>query len=160
MNTQYGAVPPRPRNKALVPLAICGCLLLGVIAAVALMAGLAGTAIRATSESFKQAGAGAEQFLTTLEKPDNQAAFELLAADTRKGKTVESVTDEMETLAKQHGHPVSHRQLQQYNMNTNNGVSSVTLAYQETFEKGELPVKITMVPENGQWHVRNFEFNP
>lgn len=160
MNSEYGAVPPRPRNKALVPLAICGCLLLGLIVAVALVVGLAGTAIRAGSETFKQAGVGAEQFLTTLEKPDNQAAFDLLTADTRRGKTAESIADTMDTLAKQHGHPVSHRQLQQYIMNTNNGVSSVTLAYQETFEKGEMPVKITMVSENGQWHVGNFEFNP
>src|SRR4051812_12533662 len=102
MNSQYGAVPPRPRNKALVPLAICGCLLLGVIVAVALVVGLGTTAFRAGTATFKQAGAGAEQFLATLEKPDNQAAFELLTADTRKGKTAESVIDAMETLAKQH----------------------------------------------------------
>jgi len=143
-----------------VPLAICGCLLLGAIVAVALVLGLGTAVFRAGSESFKQAGVRAEQFLTTLEKPDNQAAFELLTADTRKGKTAASVSDVMETLAKQHGHPVSHRQLQQFNMATENGVSSVTLAYQETFEKGEMPVKIRMVSENGQWHVGNFEFNP
>jgi len=143
-----------------VPLAICGCLLLGVIVAVALVVGMGASVFRAGAASFKQAGLGAEQFLTTLEKPDNQAAFELLTADARKGKTAESVTDEMETLAKQHGHPVSHRQLQEYHMNSNNGVTSVTLAYQETFEKGEMPVQIRMVSENGQWHVGNFEFNP
>ena len=70
------------------------------------------------------------------------------------------MTDAMEILAKHHGHPVSHRQLPGFYINTFNGVTSVRLAYQETFEKGEMPVQIEVVSENGKWHVLSFNFKP
>jgi hypothetical protein len=153
--------PPRPvsppRNKALLPCGIaCGCLLLIVI----IIGALTVKVYRSGSSGMQKAAAGAEKFLTTLEKPDNKAAFDLMSSRVHAAKTVENVTDVMEMLATRHGHPVSHRQLPEYYMGSDNGVTSVRLAYQETFEKGEMPVQIVLVSEAGQWRVLSFNFQP
>ena len=155
MYIQSRPVPP-PRNKAVLPLTVCGCLALVLIVVVVLGVNV----LRSGSVGVKQAEAGAEQFLTGLEKQDNQAAFDLLTAQTQHGKTVESVSNAMAVLAKSHGHPVSHRQLPGFYMNTLNGVTTVRIVYQEAFEKGEMPVKIDVISENGKWHVQAFHFQP
>jgi len=145
-----------PRSKALLYLTACGCFVLVLI--VAVVVGF--NAFRSGSTGVRQAGGEAEQFLSSLEKPDDQAAFDRMAERTRRSRTVESMTDAMEILAKHHGHPVSHRQLPGFYINTFNGVTSVRLAYQETFEKGAMPVEIEVVSENGRWRVQSFNFRP
>lgn len=155
MHIQPRPVSP-PRNKAALPLAVCGCM--AVVLVIVVFAGF--RAFRSGSTSVKQAGDGADHFLSGLERQDYQTAFNFFTAQTRKGRTIEDITDAMEVLAKRHGRPVSHRQLPGFYVNTFNGVTSVSLTYQETFEKGEMPVKIDLIAENGQWHVQGFGFHP
>ena len=66
----------------------------------------------------------------------------------------------MEILAKLHGHPVSHRQLPGFSVNTIDGVTSVRFIYEETFEKGKVPVQIAVVSEGNKWQVLGFNFQP
>ena len=88
-------VPP-PRNKALIPCAVCGCLLLILLA----MAFVGVSAFRKSAAGIKVAEAGAERFLAALEKPDNPAAFALFAAPARQGKTAKGLSDTMATIGK------------------------------------------------------------
>lgn len=145
-----------PRNKTVLPLTVCGCLCVALIAIAVIGVGT----FRSGSTGVKQAGAEAGQFLTALEKRDNQAAFDVLSVQARDGKTVENVKDAMEILAKRHGHPLSHRQLPGFYINTVDRESSVRFNYQENFEKGEVSVQIAMVYEGSKWRVLGFNFQP
>lgn len=144
------------RSKALLPLTFFGCLVLVLL----VLAVVGFSAFRSGSTGVKQAGGEAEQFLSDLERQNDQAGFNRMAEQTRRDRTMESMTDAMEVLPKRHGHPVSHRQLPGFYINTFNDVTSVRLAYQETFEKGEMPVQIEVVSENRKWRVQSFNFRP
>jgi len=73
-----------PRNKAILPFVVCGCVVFALLGIV--VVGV--SAFRSGSVGVKQAGIGAEQFLAELEKQDDHAAFDLMAAQTRSGRTV------------------------------------------------------------------------
>lgn len=150
--------PPQPmRNRWLVPCSVaCGCaVLLAIVIAVSVI-----KLVRSGADTYKQAGVAADQFLTTLEKSGTEAAYAQMSKENHNEKVKESVFDTMEVLEKRHGHPVSHGDSQGFSFNTNNGVSTVRFSYQETFEKGAMPVQITLVSEGGQWRVVSFVFQP
>jgi len=153
MSTQLRPTLP-PRNRVILSLAFCSFLFIVLI----VIGGV--SAFRLGSIRVKQADVGAGQFLVALEKSDDQTAFNLLSLQARNGKTVQTLRDDMGTMAKRYGHPVSHRRQPGFYMNTINGVTSVRLVYQETFEKGGMVVTISMSSEGGKWRVLGFNFQP
>lgn len=151
----YPNRPAPPRNKALVPCGIaCGCIVLAIIIVVALSV----SAFRTGSASIKQAGTTAEQFLTALEHQDEAGVMAAMSAQEQGAKAKEALADAMEVATKRHGRPVSHKQQPSFDVKTNNGVATMRLTYQETFEKGEAPVQITLTSEGGKWKVSSFDF--
>ncbi len=153
-NPPYNPYAPPPSGKKIVVIIL---VIVAVMIALLIFGGVA--LFRSFSGTTKAAAAPAEQFLDALQRHDFTAAEALMTTDAQAATPASSLKNMDSLIEKQHGPMTGHSGSSNWNVNSYNGVTTVSLTYTAHSQKGEAPISIVMAHPPEGWRVQRFEFS-
>ncbi|BDI30726.1 hypothetical protein CCAX7_27770 [Capsulimonas corticalis] len=144
--------PPSGPPKFLIP------LLIGILAlfGVAIYGGV--IAFKAGARTTNEAGVFADRFFGTLSAHQYATAYSMLAPQIQATTTAAEMQDMQGLLEKRHG-PVTFARAAGWYINTNNGVTTVTLNYQAQFAGGAKPVNVVVMQTPAGMKIYGYHYN-
>jgi hypothetical protein len=137
-------------------------IILIVVAVLILIFGLVILGGIAVFKSFTGTTGAAEgpagQFLDKMQAHDYRAAYAMAMPQVQAKETVETLQDTQELMEKRYGPAMSHGAPTGRYAGINNGVTSVRLTYQERFQRGTLPLVVTVVKTPAGWRIGAYNF--
>ena len=151
--SQY-AQPPRSRTpKFLIPMLLGGVVLIFGLVIVGAV-----TVFKGGMKTTKAATVVANQFFLSMSGGKYASAYAMLAPQLQATTTPAEMKDLQDLIVKRHG-PVTYHQAQGWYVNTNNGVTSVTLNYQAQYAGGSKPVNVVVVDTPQGMKISGYHYN-
>jgi hypothetical protein len=148
----YPQAPPPRRPKFVVPLVIGGLALFALI-----VFGVF-TAFKGGMRTTQAATVVADKFFSSMSTGQYANAYGMLDSQLQSTTSPAEMKDLQDLIVKRHG-PVTYKQQPSWFVNTNNGVTTVTLNYQAQYAGGSKPVNVVVVDTPAGMKIYGYHYN-